>query len=46
MNSEPAQAQVAANYLGYILLKLMNDGDIEGNNFVYELVDMTTGQGL
>ncbi|OKL62015.1 hypothetical protein UA08_02709 [Talaromyces atroroseus] len=42
---EPAQAQAAAYRLGYILLKLMNDGDIEGNNFTYELIEMTTGQG-
>jgi hypothetical protein len=45
---EPAQAQVATNRLGYILLKQINDGAIKGNallNFTYELVEMTAGQG-
>lgn len=45
---EPAQAQVATNRLGYILLKQINDGAINGNallNFTYELVEMTAGQG-
>ncbi|EEA24584.1 GTP binding protein, putative [Talaromyces marneffei ATCC 18224] len=44
---EPAQAQVAANKLGYILLKQINDGAINGNallNFTYELVEMVAGQ--
>ncbi|RAO73773.1 uncharacterized protein BHQ10_009785 [Talaromyces amestolkiae] len=44
---QPAQAQVATNRLGYILLKQINDGAIQGNallNFTYELVEMTAGQ--
>ncbi|CRG92759.1 U3 small nucleolar RNA-associated protein 10 [Talaromyces islandicus] len=44
MDFEPAQSQVAANRLGYILLKLISDGAIEGNallNFAYELVSIT-----
>ncbi|EED18349.1 GTP binding protein, putative [Talaromyces stipitatus ATCC 10500] len=44
---EPAQAQVAANRLGYVLLKQINDGAITGNallNFTYELVELTAGQ--
>ncbi|KAH8690952.1 putative GTP binding protein [Talaromyces proteolyticus] len=44
MDFDPAQSQVAANRLGYILLKLISDGSIEGNallNYAYELVELT-----
>lgn len=44
---EPAQSQVAANRIGYILLKLIRDGSIEGNallNYAYELVEMAAEQ--
>lgn len=47
--SEPAQSQVASNRLGYILLKLISDGAIEGNallNFAYELVAITAEKGF
>ncbi|KAL1963275.1 hypothetical protein VTN77DRAFT_8498 [Rasamsonia byssochlamydoides] len=42
---EPAQSQVAANRIGYILLKLISEGAIEGNsllNYAYELVEMAS----
>ncbi|KAL1988523.1 hypothetical protein VTN96DRAFT_8918 [Rasamsonia emersonii] len=42
---EPAQSQVSGNRIGYILLKLISEGAIEGNsllNYAYELVEMAS----
>ncbi|KAK2760313.1 hypothetical protein FQN54_002381 [Arachnomyces sp. PD_36] len=46
---EPAQSQVAANGAGYILLKLLSEGKIEGSallSYTYELVEMATEKNI
>ena len=47
---EPAQAQLAANRIVYILLSLITKGVFEDNeallDFVYELIELTGEQGM
>lgn len=47
---EPAHAQIATNRTAYILLKLIKDGEIEGNeallNFSYDLIELASEQGM
>jgi hypothetical protein len=47
--TEPAQSQLAANKLVYILLRLIKDGALEDNeallDFSYELIEMLAEQG-
>jgi hypothetical protein len=46
----PAHAQIATNQTAYILLKLIKDGKIGGNeallNFAYDLIELASEQGM
>ncbi|OJJ46349.1 hypothetical protein ASPZODRAFT_151918 [Penicilliopsis zonata CBS 506.65] len=47
MDYEPAQSQVAANQIAYILSKLINDGAVKGAallTFAYELIEFAAEQ--
>lgn len=49
MDLEPAQSQLAANKIVYILLRLVKDGALKDNSslleFAYELIELTAEQG-
>ena len=48
--TEPAQTQAAENRVTYILLKLIKDNALDGNeallDFSYELIELVAGQGM
>ncbi|KAJ6052077.1 hypothetical protein N7460_002611 [Penicillium canescens] len=48
MDYEPAHTQIATNRTAYILLKLIKDGEVEGNeallNFSYDLIELASEQ--
>lgn len=48
--TEPAQTQAAENRITYILMKLIKDKALDGNeallDFSYELIEIIAGQGM